>query len=444
MMGQTTPQDPAPGGAQPADSGPPPGQAPIKADRDYLSPDDQASYDAFKNKADAGDPIARSIMRDIQVKIDNGKAQDQAKALQDAANAKRDEGKEQRGYDQQLSQVYGGRASQDYARTSQDYAQAQDSRNANVMSVGLLAGAANGTAPSMAAIVGQERTDAANAAAISEAASARGGPGAQAAAMREAMRSGSANQQQNVRDTMAARAGEMATARGQFASATAQARAQDIAQYGQDTAQYGQDIGQEYRYQALGQEQNLGFSGQGVQEDLGKMQANEAAANRSVAVQQAAQARNDAMTAQGIGLVSNVASAGLNAYGSAAGKGKAGASSPKAPPTSTGQGSFPPDAPTPTPDGKARGGAFRGTHPLLVGEEGPEIIVPQAPGYVLTAQQTAALRGVPPTDEQASSLAALYGRGVPLGEAPDTKPIRVPTLSEAMEGLKKLREKVNG
>lgn len=41
----------------------------------------------------------------------------------------------------------------------------------------------------------------------------------------------------------------------------------------------------------------------------------------------------------------------------------------------------------------ARGGDFPGGAPILVGEEGPELIFPRAPGTVLTAQDTAAIMG---------------------------------------------------
>lgn len=53
---------------------------------------------------------------------------------------------------------------------------------------------------------------------------------------------------------------------------------------------------------------------------------------------------------------------------------------------------------------KAKGGDVGGDQPYLVGEEGPELVVPNKPGFVLTALQTAALRGAPPTKQQTDTL----------------------------------------
>lgn len=52
----------------------------------------------------------------------------------------------------------------------------------------------------------------------------------------------------------------------------------------------------------------------------------------------------------------------------------------------------------------AKGGHIQGQSPYLVGEEGPELVVPRKDGFVLTALQTAALRGAPPTAQQLASL----------------------------------------
>lgn len=53
---------------------------------------------------------------------------------------------------------------------------------------------------------------------------------------------------------------------------------------------------------------------------------------------------------------------------------------------------------------KAKGGDVKNEQPYLVGEEGPELVVPNKPGFVLTALQTAALRGAPPTKQQVDTL----------------------------------------
>lgn len=48
----------------------------------------------------------------------------------------------------------------------------------------------------------------------------------------------------------------------------------------------------------------------------------------------------------------------------------------------------------------ARGGAIHRGQPTLVGEHGPELVLPDRDGFVMTAAQTAALRGAPPTAKQ--------------------------------------------
>lgn len=52
---------------------------------------------------------------------------------------------------------------------------------------------------------------------------------------------------------------------------------------------------------------------------------------------------------------------------------------------------------------RAKGGGVD-EQPYLVGEKGPELVVPNKPGFVMTALQTAALRGAPPTKQQADTL----------------------------------------
>jgi hypothetical protein len=56
------------------------------------------------------------------------------------------------------------------------------------------------------------------------------------------------------------------------------------------------------------------------------------------------------------------------------------------------------------PDVRAEGGSMGSGEPYLVGEKGPELIGPNEPGWVMTAHQTAALLGAPPTKQQAEHL----------------------------------------
>lgn len=104
----------------------------------------------------------------------------------------------------------------------------------------LLSGAANGTAPSKAEILGQQMSDRALRSQVSAAGTVRGGPGASAAAYRSAAQ-GAASQRADMNaGIQAGRADEMATARGQLSNAMSGAR-RDAA--GATTAARGQDIG---------------------------------------------------------------------------------------------------------------------------------------------------------------------------------------------------------
>ena len=104
----------------------------------------------------------------------------------------------------------------------------------------LLSGAANGTAPSRAEQLGQQMSDRALRSQVSAAGNVRGGPGAQAAAFRQASQ-GAAQQRADMNQGIQAeRAAEMATARGQFAGAMGNARGQLASAA---TSTRGQDIG---------------------------------------------------------------------------------------------------------------------------------------------------------------------------------------------------------
>ncbi|AKU93372.1 hypothetical protein AKJ09_00036 [Labilithrix luteola] len=155
--------------------------------------------------------------------------------------------------------------------------------------------------------------------------------------------------------------------------------------------------------QAQQNQMRLGYAGIGQQAQGQSLNAlnnytsqNLAAQGLSAGFQQQAQAATNQM----IGTAAGVAGTMM---GGPAGGAAASAAANAATGGSGGGGSGPPKY--------AHGGAFNGQHPIMVGENGPEIIYPQSPGYVMTAQQTAALRGAPPTPFQQQSLAQLYGAG---------------------------------
>lgn len=114
------------------------------------------------------------------------------------------------------------------AAFSNDFTQADQSRGYQTNSLDLLKGAAEGTAPSQAAILARQQGNAATAAATSMAGSVKGGPGARVAAMRAAMAGNAAAQQQNAQTAAAARAAEMAQARGQYAGASTAVAGTDL------------------------------------------------------------------------------------------------------------------------------------------------------------------------------------------------------------------------
>lgn len=125
-----------------------------------------------------------------------------------------------------------------YSQADAMAAQGQAARGQQQSSIGLLAQAANGGAPSQATIAGQQQAQQAMAAQHAMAASARG-PQAMALAQSQAAQNASAAQAQIGASTVAARANEMAQARDAYAQAAAQQRAGDLANQ-QQAAQQAQ------------------------------------------------------------------------------------------------------------------------------------------------------------------------------------------------------------
>jgi hypothetical protein len=152
-----------------------------------------------------------------------------------------------------------------------NYQQAQGARGNQSDSLGLLAGAARGNAPSAAQIQQQQGIDAAVRSQQALAASARG-PGALAAAQGQAAGNTAMLQQQGIAQNSALRAQEMAQARGQYSEASNAMRGQDLSQMqmmraaqlqqqGLDAQQAAAQASVEMQQRELGLQGSLGYEG---------------------------------------------------------------------------------------------------------------------------------------------------------------------------------------
>lgn len=144
------------------------------------------------------------------------------------------------------------RAAPQIAGTQLDQTDANQSRGFQMGSLASLQGAADGSAPSQAAILGQQMADRNAAGAVSAAGTVRGGPGAQSSAYRYAAQNAATQGAQAQQSIMADRAGEMATARGQLATAAGTTR--------------GQDLGAASTNAQLGEQTQLANAGYGIQQ----------------------------------------------------------------------------------------------------------------------------------------------------------------------------------
>lgn len=252
--------------------------------------------------------------------------------------------------------------------------------------------AAQGNAPSAATIAGQQAIQQSLQAQMAGAAGARGGPAAQAAAERQAA-TGAGSFQQNALQTLASnRAAEMAQARGQYDTSAGAIRSGDQSQQNIDLGVTGQDINNQNTQRALNQQGQLSYEqlGQNVQTAQMQAGATEAGIDAGNFNQGRSLANNDSQfTFNKIASLGGTVGSGVagGAAGAVANSGGGGG----------GSGSNPGSA--------ATGGEVDDAKPYLVGEKGPELIIPDKPGYVMTAHQTAALLGGGgPTKEQAAHI----------------------------------------
>jgi hypothetical protein len=200
---------------------------------------------------------------------------------------------------------------QAYAQNFGDYqagmAQANGSRGAQNDALSLQRGAALGSAPSQAEILGKSMADQGIASQMAMAASARGGAQAQAEAQRNA-RGGQAAYMQQAQNTMAGlRADEMANARGAYMSGASAIRGQDLGAAGLGLSRTGMETQNEQFQRAQNQQGQLAWEGLGVHTQDSASQAAIANRNASATARMAEQQRNAEMARTGIGVAAGVA-----------------------------------------------------------------------------------------------------------------------------------------
>lgn len=235
-------------------------------------------------------------------------------------------------------------------------------------SLALLEGAARGTAPSQAALLAQQQGEESVQAGASLAASSRGGPGAQIAAARAAQQSAGRARQQALQAGAMARAKEMSDARGQFAGAASQARGQDIqesaTQADLDMRQRGLNSQDRQFYERMAWDtRNAELGARTAGENAWQAQQN---ADRQFKAAQD-QAGWDRAT-QVVGMGTGAATGGLNAYANVKAADRDNGGLPK----------------------RAEGGPVNAGQPYVVGERGPEVVVPSKDGTVIPNHQLGA------------------------------------------------------
>lgn len=166
-----------------------------------------------------------------------------------------------RGMGQQAAQR--GAYQIDYSSAAADRQRAEAARYDQQDAMGMARAAAQGTAPSRAELLGQRMVGDSLDAQMAAAASARGGPLAQAGAMNAAAAQAAQQQQRGVNDIAALRADEMARAREAYAGQAAGIRQQDYAG-AQQAAQMAQAQAQsEWQQRQMNQQAQMGYEQMG-------------------------------------------------------------------------------------------------------------------------------------------------------------------------------------
>ncbi len=192
---------------------------------------------------------------------------------------------------QDLGQGYANQAA-----PTTDYTQADQARGSQADALTRMQDAANGNAPSQAAIMMKQGNDQAMANSLSLAAGARG-QAAMAGAQQQAMGTNSAMATNSANNIGALRAQEMAQARGAYMQGATGMRGQD-----QTQAQYLSTLAEQQRQ--LGLQGQLGFEGMGqntAQAELNARMAKEGASAAFIAAQNANDNANKDRTEKYVG-----------------------------------------------------------------------------------------------------------------------------------------------
>lgn len=289
-------------------------------------------------------------------------------------------------------------------------------RNNQNAALTLMNRAAFGQEPSAAEIAGRRALDQSLNNQLAGAASARGGALGQAAAMRQAQVNAGQFQAQAMQTMQAQRAAEMAQARQDYGQMSTAQRGQELQQMNQlsqnELAQRQLNQQAQMGYEQMGQQANLAQA----QTDLGVagLNANNWQSWQSAAQQQAGenyrmqqqiayqkQQAVQNMIMGGVGAAASMGAAALTGGGSAAVQAGAGAAAGAA---GGGGGDDEPDLVPP----KADGGPVSAGKPYLVGERGPELVIPRQDGHVIPAEPTAALMSGPSFADKLSGRAPGY------------------------------------
>jgi len=246
----------------------------------------------------------------------------------------------------------------DYGRANRSLGYAAAMRGQQQQAARLAQQAALGNAPSKAEILGRNMIDQSLQSQLAGAASARGGSLGQAAAMRQAQLGAAGFQQQGMNQLAGMRADEMANARAQWAGQLSGIRGQDFnaaqtaAQMAQQQAQFEMQQRQLNDARAANMER-LGFDTMKTGAELEQSGTRIGIENQKMRNDVAADERQQDMA---------LAAAGINAAATLGGAAIKGPS-------------------------KADGGPVEGGEPYMVGERGPELIVPAKDGVVVPNHQ---------------------------------------------------------
>lgn len=274
----------------------------------------------------------------------------------------------QSSYNNQQNNLY-NRGNQGLDQSNAALGMATDARGAQSDALAMARARATGQAPSIAQMQADRAMQQSVAAQQSQAASARG-PAGLALAQQGAAGNIAANQQNIAGQSAIAAAQERLAAEQAYAGQAQGIRATDLGQVGAANQTAGTAFGAGAQSGQLGL--GAGQLGLGYSQLGNQIQSTQLAAQMN----QQAQASSNALGAQGINAGVGGQNASMNqsnafgALGLVSG-GLGGASS-------LGGGA----------GGKAVGGHTSGGHPYLVGEQGPELIVPKKDGFVFTAPQT--------------------------------------------------------